>query len=161
MAVTSPGVEAQRPFLPPELEAAAWRSSNEHLAWADTSKRGFMLVDLSAEKHHIEFIAVDSSSPSRGAHEGTACLAAFEVVDRQRELQPGSCRSSMEAEAVPVPSAVPLLVPLLLACCLGSALGCFFGRCCRRLHDKRRAKYEQHVDEGEQVPPQRMGIEVR
>eukprot|EP00913_Durusdinium_trenchii_P022621 g21244.t1 len=59
--------EGIRPFVPPEFEAAAWYAANPDLVWADTSKRGFMLVHLSHQTQHLEYIAVDVATPSRGA----------------------------------------------------------------------------------------------
>ncbi|CAE7517823.1 pld [Symbiodinium pilosum] len=172
MAVTSPGVESERPFLPPSLEATAWRSSNPDLAWADTSKRGFMMVHLDADSHHIEYLAVDVASASEGVGKDTSCLAAFDVEHGlgNSELRVSTCRPPQTRSATETvaqtDSATAATVPLVLAlltCCLGWLMGWCLGR--RRLwkseKEKGAQRYAQHVDEAEHVPPQRMGIELR
>jgi len=138
MSVTSPGLESQRPFLPPGLEAAAWQAANPDLAWADTSRRGFMLVQLGLDNHRLEYIAVDVSTPSRGTNEGTdSCLAGFDVGRDLQLLGPKSCRTAGAASHAslasgsiepPMPSwrllsGAPLVLLALLAAFLGFLLG--------------------------------------
>ncbi|CAE7200788.1 pld [Symbiodinium natans] len=160
MSVTSPGVESERPFLPPSLEAAAWQAANPDLTWADTSRRGFMLVKLTPDLHHLEYIAVDVTSPSQGIDEGSTCLAAVDV--RDRELRMSACRALV---AEPVPEAWPWLpMASLLAswasfCALGAFLGCLLSRCRILRPSSRPGLYEKHMDNDE-VTPQRMGIDI-
>jgi len=77
MSVSSPGVEFFNPLWPVELEAAAWRASNGDLAWADTRNRGFMLVSLTRETHHVEYRSVETKLPGRSE---SRCLSAFDVA---------------------------------------------------------------------------------
>jgi len=84
MAVSSPGFETSKRWMPPDWESAAWRASNPNLVWTDTHSRGFMLVDLNRSMQHIEYIAVDvgevSSSLLPDANlPWSECLAAFDV----------------------------------------------------------------------------------
>ncbi|CAE7462796.1 pld [Symbiodinium necroappetens] len=139
MSVTSPGLESRRPFLPPGLEAAAWQAANPDLAWADTSWRGFMLVQLGLDNHRLEYMAVDASTPSRGTSEGTSCLAGFDVG---RDLQlsgPKSCRTASWSAAAfggiePSMPSWRLLswpwpwVPLALLASLTALVGFLLGR---------------------------------
>ncbi|CAE7728468.1 pld [Symbiodinium sp. CCMP2592] len=136
MSVTSPGLESQRPFLPPGLEAAAWQAANPDLAWADTSRRGFMLVQLGLDNHRLEYIAVDVSTPSRGTNEGTdSCLAGFDVGRDLRLSGPKSCRtagaSSASLASGSIEPSMPswrLLAPLVLLALLAAFLGFLLGR---------------------------------
>lgn len=77
MSVTSRGREDYAPWVPPDLEAAAWRAANKGLAWADTSRRGFMLVHLNQSMQEVRYLAVDTRA---GAADTTECLAAFVAV---------------------------------------------------------------------------------
>ncbi|CAE7276055.1 pld [Symbiodinium sp. CCMP2456] len=142
MSVTSPGLESQRPFLPPQLEAAAWKAANPDLAWADTSRRGFMLVQLGLDNHRLEYMAVDVSTPSRGTREGASCLAGFDV-GRDLQLSPTSCRTASWSAALhaslaagasgSVEPSMPFSrllswVPLALLALLTALLGFLLGR---------------------------------
>ena len=117
-------------------------------------------MQLQKALHHIEYVAVDVTSPSRGAGQDSWCLAAFDVGPAQR-LQSGACRREPVPQAAicsdsgPGHDSVPaLLLPTLLGMCLAFLLGCM-----RRGCKNSTARYEQQVDEVE-VPPQTMG-EVR
>lgn len=48
-SVSSPGFESYISGLPPALLAGALVNTNEELTWADTSQRGYMVVDLTPE----------------------------------------------------------------------------------------------------------------
>jgi alkaline phosphatase D len=48
-SVTSPGMEGQLAIDPKEV-AAAFVSTNSELAWAETSQRGYMMVDLTPQR---------------------------------------------------------------------------------------------------------------
>ncbi|WP_298335555.1 alkaline phosphatase D family protein [uncultured Erythrobacter sp.] len=48
-SVSSPGFEGYLSGLPPKLLADALVNANEELTWADTSQRGYMVVDLTPE----------------------------------------------------------------------------------------------------------------
>lgn len=181
MSVTSPGLESRRPFLPPGLEAAAWQAANPDLAWADTSWRGFMLVQLGLDNHRLEYMAVDASTPSRGTSEGTSCLAGFDVG---RDLQlsgPKSCRTASWSAAASggIEPSMPswrLLswpwVPLALLASLTALVGFLLGRrsssgsSSSRLFGSRAGGYKRPSEEaaeadGLQAPPIHMGCSRR
>merc|ERR1719265_2880820 len=65
MSVSSPGIEYYEPRFPPELEAAAWEAANKDLLWADTHNRGFMLVSLNKDSHHIEYRGVETKTSGK------------------------------------------------------------------------------------------------
>ena len=54
-SVSSPGFEAYLTFLPPETLAAALVAENEQLKWADTSQRGYMMVELTPARATTEY----------------------------------------------------------------------------------------------------------
>ncbi|WP_279350941.1 alkaline phosphatase D family protein [Erythrobacter litoralis] len=54
-SVTSPGYESAPPTLPPERLAQALREANPQLAWADTSRRGYMALELTPERASSEY----------------------------------------------------------------------------------------------------------
>ncbi|CAK9030846.1 Phospholipase D (PLD) [Cleaved into: Phospholipase D catalytic chain [Durusdinium trenchii] len=155
MAVTSPGMEGIRPFVPPEFEAAAWYAANPDLVWADTSKRGFMLVHLSHQTQHLEYIAVDVATPSRGLAT-SECLAAFDVQHGEVKIQPSACsrRPKLADVAALEPQAMVPIWSLLVACCLGTLLGGCFCRLKQRWSGTKRS-YE-HCEAAE-VPPCNLG----
>jgi alkaline phosphatase D len=78
MSVSSPGIEYYEPRFPHAFEAAAWKAANGDLTWADTHNRGFMLVSLSKDSHHVEYRGVETKI--RGKSEST-CLSAFRVTE--------------------------------------------------------------------------------
>ncbi|MEM7666827.1 MAG: alkaline phosphatase D family protein [Pseudomonadota bacterium] len=53
--VTSPGLERSLQAVPPADFAAAAVSANEQLKWADTSQRGYMIVELTPERATTEY----------------------------------------------------------------------------------------------------------
>jgi len=77
MSVTSPGAEFYPPRFPPKLEAAAWEAANTDMAWADTHNRGFMLVTLGRDKHHVEYRGVEVKTQGKPE---SKCLSAFGVA---------------------------------------------------------------------------------
>jgi alkaline phosphatase D len=54
-SVSSPGFESYLAFLPPATLAAALVAENEQLKWADTSQRGYMVVDLTPTRAVTEY----------------------------------------------------------------------------------------------------------
>lgn len=54
-SVTSPGLESALSMLPPGDFARATVASNDQLAWADTSQRGYTAVELTPERASAEF----------------------------------------------------------------------------------------------------------
>jgi alkaline phosphatase D len=54
-SVSSPGFENYLSFVPPENLAAALVSENDQLKWADTSQRGYMVVELTPTRATTEF----------------------------------------------------------------------------------------------------------
>ncbi|MEL6876678.1 MAG: alkaline phosphatase D family protein [Pseudomonadota bacterium] len=58
--VTSPGLESALPMLPPGAFAKSAASANEQLVWADTSQRGYMLVELTPTRATTEMRFVDT-----------------------------------------------------------------------------------------------------
>jgi alkaline phosphatase D len=65
-SVTSPGYEAYFPRTDPQVVARAIMGSSPELKWADTARRGYMTVALSAEAATAEWLFVDTiRAPSR------------------------------------------------------------------------------------------------
>mmetsp|Transcript_114969 Transcript_114969/g.209168 ORF Transcript_114969/g.209168 Transcript_114969/m.209168 type:complete len:653 (+) Transcript_114969:112-2070(+) len=91
MSVSSPGVEYWRRWAPSDLETAAHQASNPTLLWANTEKRGFMLVELNHTAQHIEYLAVDTRFEASCA---TECLAAFTVSAGKDGFQASVCRNA-------------------------------------------------------------------
>lgn len=87
MSVSSRGRESWSPY-PTDLENAAWRASSPALLWANTDKRGFMLVHLNQTVQHIEYAAVDTSL---NASYSTHCLAAFTVQHGKEGIRVAAC----------------------------------------------------------------------
>ena len=54
-SVSSPGFEAYLSFVPPQDLASALVSTNEQLKWADTSQRGYMVVELTPTRAVTEY----------------------------------------------------------------------------------------------------------
>ncbi|MEP1421542.1 MAG: alkaline phosphatase D family protein [Erythrobacter sp.] len=54
-SVSSPGFESYLSALPPAVLESALVGANEQLKWADTSQRGYMVVDLTPEAASCEF----------------------------------------------------------------------------------------------------------
>jgi len=156
MAVTSPGVEHARPFIPPDFEAAAWHAANPDLIWADTSRRGFMLVHLDSASQHIEYIAVDVEAPSAGASMGE-CLAAFDVNHGEVGIQRSSCRTQSAQFALKM-AMVPVW-SLFLTCCLGTVVGGMLALLLRR-QSKRKYEHCAEAENDTQVTPSRLGSQT-
>lgn len=76
MSVSSTGLEGYNPNMPPGLQAAAYRAQNPDLRWAETSRRGYMLVHLNKTMQEVKFLAVDVGAQATGA---TETLATFVV----------------------------------------------------------------------------------
>mmetsp|Transcript_12841 Transcript_12841/g.36484 ORF Transcript_12841/g.36484 Transcript_12841/m.36484 type:complete len:631 (-) Transcript_12841:198-2090(-) len=79
MGVSSTGLESWVPWVPPDLQAAGWRAANPDLAWAETSRRGFMLVHLNRTAHEVQFLAVNVSDQATSATEMLASFVAEPV----------------------------------------------------------------------------------
>ncbi|CAL1166912.1 unnamed protein product [Cladocopium goreaui] len=157
MSVTSPGAEHARPFFPPDFEAAAWHAANPDLVWADTSKRGLMLVHLDSAVQHIEYIAVDVEAPSIGSST-SECLAAFDVKHGEATIRPSSCRAKVAAETVCTTQPTAELgfgpAPVIASACLGIVVGAV------AVLARRRSRKYQHCEEAKAdfaVPPSRLG----
>jgi alkaline phosphatase D len=54
-SVSSPGFETYLGFIPPASLAAALVAENEQLVWADTSQRGYMMIDLTPTRAVTEY----------------------------------------------------------------------------------------------------------
>jgi alkaline phosphatase D len=54
-SVSSPGFEAYLSFVPPQDLASALVSTNEQLKWADTSQRGYMVIELTPARAVTEY----------------------------------------------------------------------------------------------------------
>ena len=54
-SVSSPGFESYLSSVPPQLLEGALVGANEELKWADTSQRGYMMVELTSEAASSEF----------------------------------------------------------------------------------------------------------
>ncbi|KAL1511030.1 hypothetical protein AB1Y20_005855 [Prymnesium parvum] len=88
-SVTSSGPEQFFPFLPPALLAAGYVHSNPHLAYANLQDRGWMYVDLTRERHHVQFMTVSSVAARTFT---SKCDAAFvQSAAQPRRLQRTAC----------------------------------------------------------------------
>eukprot|EP00435_Cladocopium_sp_Y103_P036599 s1176_g9.t1 len=159
MSVTSPGAEHARPFFPPDFEAAAWHAANPDLVWADTSRRGLMLVHLDSAVQHLEYIAVDVEAPSIGSST-SECLAAFDVKHGEATIRQSSCRAkASETVCTTQPTELGFgVAPVLASACLGIVVGAV------AVLARRRSRKYQHCAEacGEAeadfaVTPSRLG----
>ncbi|ALE17689.1 Alkaline phosphatase [Altererythrobacter epoxidivorans] len=74
-SVSSPGLETSLPTIPPASFAAAAVSANPQLKWVDTSQRGYLRLELTAEKAVTEF-RFSESVKSRSAK-----LAGTKVIE--------------------------------------------------------------------------------
>lgn len=54
-AISSPGFETYLGFIPPQTLAGALVAENEQLKWADTSQRGYMVVELTPARAVTEY----------------------------------------------------------------------------------------------------------
>lgn len=54
-SVSSPGFETYLGFIPPASLAASLVAENEQLVWADTSQRGYMVIDLTPTRAVTEY----------------------------------------------------------------------------------------------------------
>ena len=77
MSLTSPSESLRLNYLPMDLLDAGVVANNAGLQWADLHDRGYMLVNLSHEMQHVQFLSVDVEQQSVFS---TECLAAFEVA---------------------------------------------------------------------------------
>lgn len=59
-SVTSPGYEAFLTGTDPKTVAARLRGSSPELKWADTSRRGYMVVELTPERANGEWVFMDT-----------------------------------------------------------------------------------------------------
>ena len=64
MAVSSPGLENHMPTLPSGLVAGAYVEANAEtgLRFADTENKGYMVFEVTADRFHGEYVAVDVSN---------------------------------------------------------------------------------------------------
>jgi len=78
-SVTSRGFEhyEKDAGIPADFDEAAWLAPNKDLEWVDLSHRGFMLISLTKDMHHLEYRAVDTKTKGNIA---SKCLAAFGVA---------------------------------------------------------------------------------
>jgi alkaline phosphatase D len=60
MSVTSPGLEAYTPGIPPAEVARALRARNPALQWADLQRRGYMTMTLTRERATGEWLSLDT-----------------------------------------------------------------------------------------------------
>lgn len=185
MSVSSPGLEREHRWVPPALEAAAWRAANPDLAWADTSQRGLMLVHLERQVQHLEFIAVDTLSLGEPVSAAGRCLAAFELTPNESGMpRQGTCRRrrpeprpSLQPEAhgptLPGEQRPALLIPrrphqgdiqmsalflaglLASACLLGGSLAVLGLRALPGAIPRLQGRQYQHCHE--ETEPQRLG----
>ena len=59
-SVTSPGFEAYLPHVPPADVAGAFVQHNPALKWADTSRRGYMSLELTPQRATGEWLMLDT-----------------------------------------------------------------------------------------------------
>ena len=60
LSVTSPGFDAYVGGASPEAVARAMRAANRQLVWADTSRRGYLTVELTPERAVGEWLMLDT-----------------------------------------------------------------------------------------------------
>jgi alkaline phosphatase D len=79
-SVTSPGFEAHLPKVPPADLAAALIDHNRQLVWADTQRRGYMTLELTADRAVNEWLFLDTvrqrSTRIAGRHRVTVTRCA-------------------------------------------------------------------------------------
>ena len=59
-SVTSPGYESDLPGVDPAVVARAVVARNPQLRWADTSRRGYVVVELTPERARAEWLFLDT-----------------------------------------------------------------------------------------------------
>ena len=92
-ATTSPGIEKSFPYYDPEMVSQAYVSTNPDMKWADTSNKGYMLVELDSENAHVEYIFVtDISNSFEGTTSSRDCGKSFDFRGRSLGIQDASCR---------------------------------------------------------------------
>lgn len=100
-SVTSPAFE----FLGPAVtgvEAAA-RAGNPHIKFVDLSRKGYLLVDVTAERVQAEWWAVDTILER---NKGQEMLASFQVRDGAQRLEAGG-PATTTGPAAQAPPATP------------------------------------------------------
>ena len=75
-SVTSPGAESYLPFVKPTTLARALVGANGALKWCDTSRRGYLAVELTPAKAACEWRFADSVKKRDPRHSDTTRLAA-------------------------------------------------------------------------------------
>jgi len=75
-SVTSPGAESYLPFVKATTLAKALIGANGALEWCDTSRRGYMAVELTPQKAACEWRFADTVKRRDPAHSDTTRLAA-------------------------------------------------------------------------------------
>ena len=92
-ATTSPGIEKSFPYYDPQMVSQAYVSTNPDMKWADTSNKGYMLVELDSENVHVEYIFVtDISNSFEGTTSSRDCGKSFDFRGRSLGIQDASCR---------------------------------------------------------------------
>lgn len=77
-SVSSPGFETYLGFLEPETLASALVAENEQLQWADTSQRGYMVIELTAARATTEYRF------STGVKQRSTKLAGTKVIATEK-----------------------------------------------------------------------------
>ncbi|GGE02825.1 alkaline phosphatase [Tsuneonella deserti] len=75
-SVSSPGAESYLPFVKPTALARALVGANAPLKWCDTSRRGYMAVELTQEKAACEWRFADTVRRRDSKHSDTRRLAS-------------------------------------------------------------------------------------
>jgi alkaline phosphatase D len=84
-SVSSPGAESYLPFVKPETLARALVGANPALKWCDTSRRGYMAVELTPERASCEWRFNDTVKQRSTALSGTQRMAADHGARRLTE----------------------------------------------------------------------------
>ncbi len=74
-SVTSPGIEGQLGVAPKDV-ARAFITTNAELAWADTSQRGYMMIDITPQRITGEWLFMKTIRTRSTALAGTHRMSA-------------------------------------------------------------------------------------
>jgi alkaline phosphatase D len=87
-SVSSPGIDTFLGFLPLEFVEAAYLAANPEMTYMNTKDHGYMLVQLTHEKHRVQFITI-----GRQANDSAICGVEFVTTPTPETMEtlPGPC----------------------------------------------------------------------
>jgi len=99
-SVTSPGTERSIPVLPPEMVRAGYLAANPDMEHSDNENKGFMLFNLTHDRHHGEYIVTPRYDVRQMGHSYCSkALNAYYTHGARTEgdiLVPGACEHLVE-----------------------------------------------------------------